>query len=108
MVLAGMRYFLGLIKSSERNQPLKLALLPVGLKSSIVSVGGGKSVRVSASLITTGTIAGGLGSALPGEPPTCPLGRQLLLESQASGSAFSSTMANEKPSPSVMGYQELL
>src|ERR1043166_5611459 len=102
-----MRYLL-VPKSSVKYQPLMSAGVPVGLYNSIVSVGGGVSVRVNAWLIRTGTIVGRTGSTTPGEPLICALACQLVFESQASGSAISLTTTREKPSPSVMGYQELL
>src|ERR1051326_8165651 len=102
MVPSGIRYFFGVKKSSVRNQPLKSALEAAGLNNSILSVGGGTSVRLSASLINTGTIAEGAGSELPGEPNTWLLGRQLLFEFQSSGWACSSTTTSENPRPSVI------
>src|SRR5882672_10469098 len=103
MVPFGIRYLL-VPKSSVKNHPLISAGVPVGLYNSMVSVGGGVSVRVRASLITTGTMAGGAGSITPGEPLSWPLGRQLVFESQESGSAISFTTTSEKPRPSVIGY----
>src|SRR6266581_3463507 len=107
MVPFGIRNLL-VPKSSVKYQPLTSAGVPAGLNNSIVSVGGGVSVRVSASLITTGTMAGGAGSITPGEPLSWPLARQLVFESHASGLAISFTTTSEKPRPSVIGYQELL
>src|SRR5437773_5311853 len=104
--LSGKRYFLGLLKSSVKNQPPILAALAVGLWSSTLSTCGG-SVWVSASLISMPGIAVGGGSAMPGEPPARLLGRQLNGLPQVSGGAFSLTMTSEKPRPSVTGYQEL-
>src|ERR1043166_3833796 len=102
----GIRYFLGVPKSSLRNQPLRLTALVVGLNSSTVSTSGG-SVWVRTSLTTTGAMVGKALSGWPGMPFKTPLGRQLVLLSQRSGSAFSFTITNEKPAPSVIGYHEL-
>src|SRR6266511_3944106 len=104
VVLGGMRNFRGVAKSSERNQPPTFTGLVVGLKSSMASTEG-RSVWVRSSLMTMGATTGGAGSTCPGAPLTTPLGRQLVLLSQRSGSAFSSTTASEKPTPSVTGYQ---
>src|SRR5678816_2781921 len=104
MLVLGIRNFFGVPKSSLRNQPPMFTLPAVGLSNSTVSVNGG-SVWVRISLITMGAMTGGAGSGAPGAPFSLPLGRQLVLLSHRSGSAFSSTMAREKPAPSVIGYQ---
>src|SRR5262245_4122395 len=105
VVLSGIRNLMGVAKSSERNQPPMFTLPAVGLNSSIVSVGGGVSVWVRTSLITMPGNTGGAGSGCAGAPLTTPLGRQFVLLSQASGAAFSLTIAKEKPAPAVIGYQ---
>src|SRR3954464_15244303 len=107
LVPFGMRYFLGVFKSSVRNHPPMFAGAGVGLYSSIVSVGGGKSELVSASLISTAGIGEGAGSSADGEPPNWALGRQLPLSPQVSQDAFSLAITSEKPRPSVTGYQLL-
>src|SRR6266540_5057641 len=102
---SGNRYFLGLAKSSVKNQPPMFALFVPGLYNSTAS-SCGRSVWVSASLIRTVGKFAGAGSARPGEPFTLPLGRQLDLLTQVSSGAFSLTMTREKPMPSVIGYHE--
>jgi hypothetical protein len=51
------------------------------------------------------TVGGGGGSVLPGEPPSWLEGRQFPAWPQALGAAVKSAATNEKPPPSVMGYQ---
>ena len=77
----------------------------VELNSSMLSLGGGRSVRDRTSLMTTGANGGTAGSAIAGEPSSAPLGRQFAAEFQASGSASSFTTTRENPTPSVTGYQ---
>src|SRR3954463_10530144 len=72
----------------------------------MVSVGGGTSLRVKASLISTGGIDGAV-SSTAGDPFGAPLGRQLCLSLQVFQRAFSFRITNEKPKPSVIGYQLL-
>src|SRR5205823_5106628 len=103
----GIWNFFGVLKSSVSHQPPILTALAVGLNSSMLSVGGGLSVRVSASLIRIGAMAGGPGSAAAGLPFKVPLGRHWDFAPQASGCAFSSTITSENPRPSVIGYHLL-
>src|SRR5262245_12010518 len=100
----GIRYFFGSLKLSVRNHPPMLAGLPLRLRSSIESVGGGGSLWVSTSFMTTGGITGGGPSSRPGEPLSAPLGRQLSLRPHVFNAALSLTMTSEKPKPSVIGY----
>src|SRR6185503_15274683 len=72
----------------------------------MVSVGGGESVRVNASLMSTGGMDGAE-SLAPGDPLSVPLGRQLGLSLQVFHEAVGSRMTREKPRPSVIGYQLL-
>src|SRR5947207_12085054 len=108
MAVTGRRNFLGVLKSSVNHQPARLASLAVGLKISTLSVGGGTSLRVSASVMRTGGMPVSGGSLAPGAPPRAPLTRHCDLSPQASGWACSSTITSENPRPSVRGYQELL
>ena len=47
----------------------------------------------------------GKGSTAPGEPPDSLDGRQFWARPQLVAGAFGSTATNEKPAPSVLGYQ---
>src|SRR5689334_13590919 len=105
LVPGGSRYFRGVLKSSVRNQPPRSTGLAVGLNSSTLSTGGGRSVRDRISWMTMGGSAGGAGSGAPGEPIGPALGRQDAAVFQLSGAARSLTIASEKPKPSVMGNQ---
>src|SRR4051812_27391345 len=106
LVPSGMRYLKGVLKSSVKYHPLRLTALVFGLYNSMLSVT--FTVRVRASLISTGknTPAGGLD--WPGDPSTPLLGRHCRFSVQSSGCACSSTITSENPSPSVIGYQALL
>src|SRR5690242_7895906 len=107
LVPLGRRYFLGVKKSSVKNQPSRFTVFVLGLKNSTESTCG-RSVCVSTSLMMTGLNAVGAGSITPGEPFTLPLARQLALLPQVFHGAFSSTITSEKPRPSVIGYQRSL
>src|SRR5262249_4929333 len=107
MVPGGITNFLGVPKSSVRNQPLISAGLAVGLLSSITSTWPGTtlvSVCVKASLMTTGGRGGAEGSFWPGEPPTPVLGRQPPALFQLPKGPFSSRGTRAKPVPSVTRY----
>src|SRR5689334_7156213 len=102
MVLSGMRNFIGVLPSSVRNQPPTFTSAAVGLYSSMESTAG-RSVCVSASLITTPATTGD-GSSSPGEPPGLVLPRQLVGLS-GFGLAFGFFGTSEKPKPSgVIGH----
>ena len=58
-------------------------------------------------MTTAGMPAGAL-SARPGEPLNAAQGRQLAGLVQVLKGAYSLRMTSEKPSPSVVGYQESL
>src|SRR6266498_1711511 len=103
VVPLGMRYFLGVPKSSVRYQPLRFTKAPVGLESSIASSGNG-SVWVKASLTKMVGREVVPGSAAPGVPLTTPLGRQLVWRPQESVGPFSLIIWSENPGPSVIGY----
>src|SRR5207253_1736868 len=107
MVVAGIRYFLGVPGSSVMYQPLMSTGVVVGLNSSMASFCG-RSVWVSTSLTKIGETAGSGESSAPGVPYSCPLGRQLSLRSHVLKRAVGSTITRENPRPSVIGYQELL
>src|SRR3954451_24600152 len=100
----GMRYFFGDSRSSLRYHPEISAREPDRFKSSIVSTAG-RSVCVSASLITTGGKTVGVGAGEPGVPLITPPARQLAGSFHALGGSESPAMTSEKPRPSVILYQ---
>src|ERR1035438_9710264 len=98
LVGSGIRNFVGLARSSLRNQPATITFVVVGLNNSIVSVCGG-TVCVRTSLINTGAMAGA-GSSAPGEPPTAVLARQAPGK-EGSREKFARTRENPRPSDEI-------
>src|SRR5688572_27777030 len=107
VTLVPMRNLRGVKKSSLIHQSLMSATLVVLFQSSIASTAG-DSLLATTSFTSTATNTGGAESLVPAEPLKAPLARQLSFSSQVLNAAFSSTTTSEKPSPSVIGYQELL
>ena len=61
--------------------------------------------RVALTASKCHTVDGSAVSALPGDPPEIPLGRQLDPDPHVFKGAFSSMITNENPNPSVIGCQ---
>src|ERR1017187_5692353 len=92
-----MRYFLGVLESSVRYQPLISTLVPGGLYNSTESISGG-SVWMSSSLMTMGGMSRP-GSSAPGYPPALVLAPQLApLSGACEGPGCFGTSENPCPS----------
>src|SRR4029453_822350 len=102
-----MRYFLGWLKLSVRNQPPMLAGPPLALNSSMAATWP-EPGRVSTSLTYTRGVTTAPPSSVPGDPLSDPLGRQLVLRLQVLVLALGLTICSAKPAPSVDGYQSSL
>src|SRR5438034_11632044 len=93
-----------LSRTSDRSNPLTGSVKTIVIEST----GARRGLGVTSIMSAVGGVVSAWASALPGEPPSAKLGRQLAASFQVAGSRSGSFTTSDGPSPSVVGYQRSL